>query len=214
MAQTVTNVSAGKPAAGGALSVGATTATLPTSVSDTLTGFTSLGYISDDGLTNANSVETDEIKAWGGDTVLQPQTGKTDTFQCTLIEPLNVDVLKEIYGASHVSGTLATGITVQASVDELTERAWVVDMIMRGNVAKRVVIPLGKITELGDIVYKDNEAVGYEVTITAFPDTNGNTHYEYIKALGESTVIVDDNNGDDNNGDDNNGDDNNGGIGG
>lgn len=188
MANTVTNVSAGKPGTGGAVNVGATSATLPTATGTTLTGFTSLGYISEDGLTNENSIESEEIKAWGGDVVLSPQTSKTDTFKFTLMEVLNVDVLKEIYGASNVSGTLAgtNGITVNANSTELTERAWVIDMIMRNNVAKRVVIPKGKITEIGEIAYKDNEATGYEITITAFPDSSNNTHYEYMKAASSS----------------------------
>ena len=186
MAQTTSNVSAAKPATGGAVSVGATSATLPTSTTATLTGFTSLGYISDDGLTNETPIETDDIVAWGGDVVLSPVTSKKDTFSMTFIEVLNVDVLKEVYGAANVSGTLSTGISVSVNSSELSERAWVIDMVMRNNVAKRVVIPKGKITTIDEIPYRDSEESGYSVTITAFPDSSGNTHYEYIKAAASS----------------------------
>lgn len=187
MAQTSANVSAAKPDTGGALSVGPTTATLPTATGTTLTGFTNLGYISEDGFSNEATRDSEEIKAWGGDTVLQPQTGFTDTFKTTLIEVLSVDVLKEVYGASNVSGTLSAGIAVSVDSTELPERAWVCDMVMRNNTAKRVVIPKGKITEIGEVAYKDSEAVGYEITITAFPDSSGKTHYEYIKAASSSS---------------------------
>lgn len=181
MAQTTANVTAAKPDKGGALSVAATTATMPTSTSAALTGFTKLGYISEDGLTNEITRDSEEIKAWGGDVVLKPQTGFGDTFKCTLIETLNVDVLKEVFGASNVSGTISAGISVNVNSDELPERAFVFDMGMRGGVAKRLVIPNGKITEVGEIAYKDSEASGYEITITAFPDSSNNTHYEYVK---------------------------------
>ena len=54
-------------------------------------------------------------------------------------------------------------------------------MILRDNVAKRVVIPNGKITETGEIKYADSEALGYQVTVSALPNTDGNTHIEYMK---------------------------------
>lgn len=178
--ETVTNVTAGKPAAGGAIYRAPLGTTLPTDATTALdAAFVSLGFCSDDGLTNSNSPETDNVKAWGGKNVLALQTDKPDTFQFKLIEVLNPNVLKAIYGDDNVTGTLSTGITVKANADEPEEACWVVEMVMRDGAVTRKVLPDAKVTELGDIVYKDDEVTGYEVTLLAMPDATGQTHYEY-----------------------------------
>ena len=183
MANTATNVTTGKPKTGGAIFYAPIGTTLPTDTTTALdAAFVSLGYISEDGLSNENSPESDELNAWGGDVVYSYQTSRSDTFGFTMIEALNPEVLKVVYGSKNVTGSLATGITVKANSDDLSEYAWVVDMVLRGGVAKRVVIPCAKVTEIGEISYTDNDAVGYEVTISATPDTAGNTHYEYLKS--------------------------------
>ena len=176
-------VTAGKPRVGGGLWRAPKGTTLPSDATTALSGsFTCMGYISEDGLVNDNSPENTEVKAWGGDTVLNIATGRPDTFKCTLIEALNASIFESIYGAGNVSGsTLDAGISITANSKELSDYVYVVEMTLSGNVAKRIVIPSGKVTEVGSINYKDDEEVGYELTISATPDASGNTHYEYIK---------------------------------
>lgn len=176
-----TKVTTAKPKIGGAIYRAPLGTDLPTDAKTELDdAFESLGYVSEDGLTNANNPESTDIKAWGGDTVYALQTGRTDTFRCVFIETLNTSVMKSVYGDSNVSGTLESGITLKSNNTQMGASSWVVDMVLRGGILKRIVIPNGVVSSVGDTVYTDDEVSGYDVTITATPDANENTHYEYI----------------------------------
>ena len=180
------NVTAAKPGIAGAISTAVAGTELPKDTAAALNeAFKSLGYISEDGLKNTKKSEGEQTKAWGGEIVLDNKEKAEDVFEFTLIETTNEDVLKAVYGTANVSGTLSAGLAVNVNDEEDAPHPFVVDMLLKGGTAKRIVIPQGKIMEVGEIVYKDNEITGYPVKLLAQKDATGNTHYEYIKAKGD-----------------------------
>lgn len=174
-------VTAGRPKTGGAVFRAPAGTAAPTGATTALgEAFVDQGYVSDAGVVNNNSPSSESVKAWGGDPVLDLQTEKPDTWALTLISVKDVAVLKTVYGEANVTGTLETGITVTANATELPSSVWVIDQVLRGGTLKRTVLPDAKITEIGEITYSDSAAVGYPLTLSAYPDASGNTHYEYI----------------------------------
>ncbi|WP_417556244.1 phage tail protein [Microbacterium sp.] len=184
MSNNASNVSVGKPKASGGIYSAAITETAPTDATTALAAtFKGLGYVSDAGLTNTIETSSEKITEWGGDTVLTVRTSRDETFKFTFIET-NADVLKEVYGQSNVTVTEETGdIAVLHNAAELDQRLYVFEIAMTGKRVKRIVVPLAKVDEVGDVVYAAGEPIGYEVTLATSPDAAGNTAYEYIAAV-------------------------------
>lgn len=53
---------------------------------------------------------------------------------------------------------------------------------------KRIVIPCASVTEMEAITYKDNEPIGYGITLSAEPGTDGAYHHEYIQGTVPTTT--------------------------
>lgn len=183
MGNNVNNVSTGKPNVSGSIYYGPLTATIPTDAETELDeAFVCVGYISEDGVENDNTINTNDIKAWGGDIVLKPVTESTDDFKFTMIESKNVDALKAYFGEDNVTVDPDTGaITIDKTSADLPKQAWVIDQVLNDGRLKRLVIPNGQVTNRETITYKDEEAVGLGVTVTAYPYSGNKTHKEYIQ---------------------------------
>ena len=178
----VENVTAAKPKVGGALHVAPVGTQLPTNATAALaSAFASLGYISQDGFKNNDAKEYTEVVAWGGDVVYDGLTKHTDTFTVTMLEYLNPAVQKVVHGDANVTGTPdgTSGMAVKANADDAEEKSFVCETILRGGYLNRIVLPRAKVTAVGEVTRADNGSISYPVTIKAYPDSTGATHYEY-----------------------------------
>lgn len=183
MANNTANVAAGKPKVGGAIFRAPIGTTLPTDATTPLgAAFKCIGYCSEDGLVESESRDVDEIKAWGGDVVGRPQTGYAKNFQFTAIET-NVEVLKARYGDRNVTGT-DSAATIKHTSDELPNCCWVFELVL-GNRIQRKVVPNGSVTETGDITYNGQDPIGYDMTLSTFPDSSSVYVYDYIATVSE-----------------------------
>lgn len=177
MANVAGNVLVGKPAVTGGVLTADIGTTLPTDATTALAGgFTAAGYVSEDGVVQSIGSESQQIKAWGGDIVRVVQTSHDVTYKLTLIET-NDASLAAYYGSANVS----PGVVVIVAGD-LPHKVWDFE-IADGNAKVRIVIPNGQVTERGDITFKDDTAVGYDLTVTAFPDSTGAKAYLYTSGV-------------------------------
>lgn len=186
MANDASNVFVAKPKSGGAVFVAPKGTTPPTDATTALaSAFECLGFISEDGAEQENSDDVQDFKAWGGDKVLSVNTSHEERQKMTFIEQ-NVEVLKQVYGADNVSGTWQSGITVSHNAKDKDEYVYVIETVLGKTNINRLVIPRGKVIEIGNVVRKDDQLFGYETTIDCLADNNGNNAYEYFAKV-EST---------------------------
>lgn len=173
-------VAAGKPkVTGGALRAPLGT-TLPTDSSGTLaTGYVAQGYVGDGGLKQKPDIKVDKARAWGGQVVHVSQTEYGETYSLTLICSRDKDVLETVYGDGNVAVGTDGGLVVRHTGDERGASVWVFDM--KAGRGRRIVVPNGSISDIGDITYADKDVIGYALTIDALPDESGVSSYEYLE---------------------------------
>lgn len=150
-------------------------ATLPGDVTTAPTGFTDLGYISEDGVAQTIDRSTEQIKAWGGDTVRTIQTEHDVQYTFTFIET-KAEVLEMYYNDPDATASLVSITAAQA------ERATFIIDVVDGDQLIRLEIPDAQVTDTGDVTYATEEAIGYEVTIDCYPDNTGVKVYKRLGA--------------------------------
>jgi hypothetical protein len=131
------------------------------------TDLVDLGYVSEDGVTETRDRTTDSIKAWqNSDEVRKTVTEASLTYQFVMIETKQETV--ELFYGTDLDTADGSLVVVPASTGG--RHAFLLDVV-DGDSVIRTYIPQGEITEVGDQVYANGEPIGYEVTLTAYPDS-------------------------------------------
>lgn len=180
----VLKVGIGKPQVKGSVYAYPVNANYPTTAAEDLNYEVAneVGYISEDGVTNAFSDSHTDIKAWGGDIVASPLSESSETVAFTMIET-NETAMKEYFGANNVSYNELGEMVVASSAYDKPAHPWVIDTVLNEFTIERIVIPRGKVTELGELSYNDGAVLGYPITIKTLPDGQGKRVYRYIAVL-------------------------------
>ena len=151
----------------GALSIGTAEAAAPTTGDSALgAGWADLGYFNEDGVTETRERSTEKIKGWqNADTVREVVTEATLAFSGILIETKKETV--ELYYGNTVDSSDGSIVVIPAKTGG--RRKFVLDVV-DGDDFIRAYIASGEVTEVGEQVFASGEPIGYEVTITAYPD--------------------------------------------
>lgn len=155
------------------------TITAPTNATTALdVDFTEVGALADGGITESTSQDRKDVYIWQNNTLARRIPGKftkTWKFAATELSLFNLGL--------HFAGSTVTSTTEGASVQEKAPttdiRAWVLQGKDGASRQQRIYIPLGEITDRGDVVWNAEEVTVYEWTLSGYVDTSNIVAYRY-----------------------------------
>lgn len=185
MAVTAQNVLVGAPdqATTGAIQSAPVGTALPRSALTALDeAFVDCGYVSSDGLTLTPERSTSDINDWSGALVRRLLESFTGTLAWAHLE-VNERSLANAFGDDNVAVTPADDehgkqIAVAIGADEMPIKSWVFRM-KDGLNRMLIVVPLGQVTETGEITFVKSGAITLPVTLSTYPDADGKSIYIY-----------------------------------
>lgn len=188
---TQNNANVRKGLVGGVL-IGQISAAVPTSITidstvtpgtpvlQTLTGFTSLGWFSDDGAKFGESVDSSDTKAWGAvEPVRRDITSDVTTVQFTALETNKTSLATyfDVDPTTLVPDTTTAELQIPKNVSPIARYYRVLVLTQDGAPGSEYwiarLMPRASITDRGDMVYMSGDtAVMYDLTFTAYEDAS------------------------------------------
>jgi hypothetical protein len=177
-----TNADAVEVAATGAVYMSTIGATAPTnSTAVWSTAWKELGFLSEDGWTENQGLDSEEIKAWqSGAVVRRVITGSRMELSFTAIET-NLQTLNLFYPGSTI--TQETGPPLETKVviklPAATPKAFGFD-VLDGSTRIRVVVPSAELADRGEVSYVNGAPISYPVTLNVSPNASNELATKYV----------------------------------
>lgn len=146
---------------------------------DTALGLKPAGFIGEDGITKTVDRSTEKIKDWNKDTVIVVETDHNVVIKMTFLEAKNPDVLSVVYGKDNVTAK-GDSVEITDAAGELPHFSLVGELNCGEGKSGRIFIPDGQVTSVGDLTFKKDDVVRYEVEIECFADNNGKKFYAWF----------------------------------
>jgi hypothetical protein len=184
-ARDVTQLAAPSPNVAGGVMRGSLGAVVPVTALGPITdsSVVDLGIIGDTGLVRTEDRQNTDVFDWGGNLVATLQDRYALTLKFSFLQVMNADVAMAAYGDSNVSVTppttnSGTELRILMNNKLLDNATWIFDGTYQ-NINMRLVVPIARITQLGDVTWVHNKLCQYDVTLKPFPDSSGNHAYQY-----------------------------------
>lgn len=142
--------------------------------------FTGDEYVSEDGLTLSPSMSTTDIKDWSNSIVRKVLESFDGTLSWTMIST-NEGALGVAFGADHITTNAAAQthgkqMKVELGAHLPEAQSWVF-LMKDGNARVVVLVPNGQVTEVGEVTFSASAAIGWNVTLSCYPDSDGESIY-------------------------------------
>ncbi len=163
--------------------------TLPTSATQKmseLSGFESLGELSDQGFTEGRDVSTTDHKGWHGSVLLTSVDSETNTVKAEFLEVSRPAAAKLRYGADAVTtGTDGSVSKIVAKKYKGKAVPLVFDELEADGFLRRTVIKKAVVKTFDDIPHQRGSLLVYGMTFTINDPADGSEPYAIYRAAAE-----------------------------
>lgn len=181
-----TLVTVGQPVEGGAAFVSfEETPIFPTdavTAMSTLSDFSSIGELSENGFTEGISLTSTDFEGWHGNILLSVKGKEKRTYKLELLEVGRETVAKLRYGSKNVTatdGVVTKIVTTNANDDEV---ALVFDELESNGYLRRTIIRRAKVTSMDDVPHQRGQLMAYGMEFTVLEPAGSASAIEIYRA--------------------------------